>query len=36
MNGLFETRKKVYENFPKENLDNGSSDIVLFYNIKNK
>jgi hypothetical protein len=33
MNGLFETRKKVYENFPKENLDNGSSDIVLFYNI---
>jgi len=33
MDGLFETRKKVYENFPKENLDNGSSDIVLFYNI---
>ena len=33
MNNLFEVRKKVYENFPKENLDNGSSDIVLFYNI---
>lgn len=33
MNNLIETRKKVYENFPKENLSVGSSDIVLFYDI---
>ena len=33
MNNLIETRKKVYGNFPKENLDANSSDIVLFYNI---
>lgn len=33
MNNLIETRKKVYENFPKENLSADSSDIVLFYDI---
>ena len=33
MNNLIETRTKVYGNFPKENLDANSSDIVLFYNI---
>ena len=33
MSNLIETRKKVYENFPKENLNNESSGIVLFYDI---
>jgi len=33
MNNLIETRKKVYENFPKENLNTSSADIVLFYDI---
>lgn len=33
MNNLIETRKKVYENFPKENLSANSSGIVLFYDI---
>lgn len=33
MSNLIETRKKVYENFPKENLNPSSSDIVLFYDI---
>jgi len=33
MNNLIETRKKVYENFPKENLNASSADIVLFYDI---
>jgi hypothetical protein len=36
MNNLIETRKKVYESFPKENLNKASSDIVLFYDINNK
>jgi hypothetical protein len=35
MNNLIELRKKVYENFPKENLNSSSTDIVLFYNINN-
>ena len=35
MNNLIETRKKVYENFPKENLNLSSTDIVLFYDINN-
>ena len=33
MSNLIETRKKVYENLPKENLDSAPGDIVLFYNI---
>lgn len=33
MSNLIETRKKVYENLPKENLDKAPGDIVLFYNI---
>lgn len=33
MNNLIETRKKVYENFPQENLSADSSGIVLFYDI---
>lgn len=33
MNNLIETRKKVYNNFPKENLSENSSGIVLFYDI---
>ena len=33
MSNLIETRKKVYENFPKENLSADSSGIVLFYDI---
>jgi hypothetical protein len=36
MNNLIETRKKVYKNFPSENLNNTSSDIVLFYDINDK
>jgi hypothetical protein len=35
MNNLIELRKKVYENFPKENLNSSSTDIVLFYDINN-
>jgi hypothetical protein len=35
MNNLIETRKKVYESFPKENLSADSSGIVLFYDINN-
>ena len=35
MSNLIETRKKVYENFPKENLNLSSTDIVLFYDINN-
>jgi len=34
MNNIIETRKKVYENFPKENLSNSLSNMVLFYNIE--
>jgi hypothetical protein len=33
MNNIIETRKKVYKSFPKENLNNSLSNIVLFYNI---
>jgi hypothetical protein len=33
MNNIIETRKKVYQNFPKENLDANLADMVLFYNI---
>jgi len=33
MNNLIETRKKVYNNFPKENLSKESSGIVLLYDI---
>jgi hypothetical protein len=36
MNNLIETRKKVYEDFPKENLNQASSDIVLFYDISDE
>jgi hypothetical protein len=32
-NNLIENRKKVYENFPIENLNANSSGIVLFYDI---
>lgn len=35
MNNLIETRKKVYKNFPAENLNADSSGIVLFYDINN-
>lgn len=35
MNNLIETRKKVYKNFPAENLNANSSGIVLFYDINN-
>jgi hypothetical protein len=35
MDNLIELRKKVYENFPKENLNSSSTDIVLFYDINN-
>ena len=35
MNNLIELRKKVYDNFPKENLNSSSTDIVLFYDINN-
>lgn len=35
MNNLIETRKKVYKNFPAENLNTDSSGIVLFYDINN-
>jgi hypothetical protein len=33
MNNIIETRKKVYQNFPKENIDANLADMVLFYNI---
>jgi len=33
MNNIIENRKKVYQNFPKENLSDNLSDMVLFYNI---
>lgn len=34
MNNLISKRKKVYENFPLENLSKESSGIVLFYDIQ--
>ena len=33
MNTIIETRKKVYQNFPKENLEVSLADMVLLYNI---
>jgi len=33
MNNIIENRKKVYQNFPKENLEASLADMVLFYNI---
>jgi hypothetical protein len=33
MNHIIETRKQVYKNFPKDNLEISLSDLVLFYNI---
>ena len=33
MNNIIETRKQVYKNFPKDNLEISLSDLVLFYNI---
>lgn len=33
MNDLIKLRKKVYTNFPKENLSKNLSNIVLFYDI---
>ena len=33
MNNIIENRKKVYQNFPKENLEANLADMVLFYNI---
>ena len=33
MNNIIENRKKVYQNFPKENLEMSLEDMVLFYNI---
>jgi hypothetical protein len=33
MNNIIENRKKVYQNFPKENLETSLADMVLFYNI---
>jgi len=33
MNAIIETRKKVYQNFPKENLEVSLADMVLLYNI---
>jgi len=33
MNNIIETRKKVYQNFPKKNIDANLADMVLFYNI---
>ena len=34
MNNLIETRKKVYAHFPQEGKNVNSTDIVLFYDIK--
>jgi hypothetical protein len=34
MNNLIETRKKVYAHFPQEGKNINSTDIVLFYDIK--
>jgi hypothetical protein len=34
MNNIIETRKKVYNDFPKENLIVSLSDLVLSYDIK--
>jgi hypothetical protein len=33
MNNIIKTRKQVYKNFPKDNLEISLSDLVLFYNI---
>jgi hypothetical protein len=33
MNNIIKNRKKVYQNFPKENLEMSLEDMVLFYNI---
>jgi hypothetical protein len=33
MNNIIENRKKIYRNFPKENLEISLNDIVLIYNI---
>jgi len=33
MNNIIETRKKIYRDFPKENLEVSLNDIVLAYNI---
>ena len=33
MNNIIETRKQVYKDFPKENLEISLSNLVLFYNI---
>jgi hypothetical protein len=33
MNHIIKTRKQVYKNFPKDNLEISLSDLVLFYNI---
>jgi len=33
MNNIIENRKKVYQNFPKENLEISLADMILFYNI---
>ena len=33
MNNIIETRKKVYQNFPKENLEISLANMVLLYNI---
>jgi hypothetical protein len=33
MNNIIETRKKIYRNFPKENLEISLNNIVLAYNI---
>ena len=35
MNSIIENRKKIYQDFPKENLNSNSSNIVLFYDISN-
>jgi hypothetical protein len=34
MNNIIENRKKVYNGFPKENLEMSLADLVLFYNIE--
>lgn len=34
MNNIITTRKKVYEDFPKENLETSLSNLVLLYNIE--
>ena len=33
MNNIIETRKKIYRDFPKENLEVSLNDIVLAYKI---